>query len=98
MALDKYHNDVILKHPFHNGFSWAPPSKGIDFQMLVYIAERKPNVDDPQNSATVLKLFQEDKKKNENKVYDTTEYEYEDDYGDAADPTYFQRRRRRVFS
>ena len=85
MALDKYHNDVILKHPFHNGFSWAPPSKGIDFQTLVYIAERKPSVDDPQNNATVLKLFQEDKKKNENKVYDTTEYEYEDDYGEQLE-------------
>ena len=92
ISLDKHHGDVILKNPFHNGFSWAKPSSSFLKQKLVYIAEgkkdapaltsRKPNIlsffndiDDVDNNTT-----------NETKYYTkTSEYEFEDDYGEQLE-------------
>ena len=90
--MDKHHGDVILKNPFHNGFSWTKPSSSFLKQKLVYIAEgkkdaptltsRNPNIlsffndiDDVDNNTT-----------NETKYYTkTSEYEFEDDYGEQLE-------------
>eukprot|EP00943_MAST-04B_sp_MAST-4B-sp1_P004376 g4376.t1 len=88
IALAEYHENVILKNPFHNGFTWAKHEVDGD-QMLVYIAEKKDGSLASSKTSTTLSFFNSKntgEENSDNAMYTkSSKYEFEDDYGEQLE-------------